>query len=142
MNMVQYLGYIVDEHGVHVNPTKIQIIHDWLALTKLTELQSFLGLTKFYQRFLLGFSHITWALSQVTKGGGRENLVWGKEQQRAFDYFKHCLSSTPVLSLLDMQQPFNIETDASDYAVGTVLTQHGHPMEYHSETLSDTVVGP
>jgi hypothetical protein len=58
MNMVQYLGYIIDENGVHVDPVKIQVIHDWLALTTLTELQSFLGLANFYQRFMLGFSHI------------------------------------------------------------------------------------
>jgi hypothetical protein len=52
---------------------------------------------------------------------------------------KHRLRSTPVLTLPYLQQPFEIETDASDYAIGAVLTQHGHPGEYHSETLSDTV---
>ena len=49
MNMVQYLGYIVDEHGVHVDPAKIQVICDWPTLTTLTELRSFLGLAKFYR---------------------------------------------------------------------------------------------
>jgi hypothetical protein len=81
MNRVQYLGYIVDEHGVHVDPAKIQVICDWPAPTTLTELQSFLGLANFYRRFVLGFSHIAWALSQVTKGGGRAKFVWGKEKQ-------------------------------------------------------------
>jgi hypothetical protein len=81
MNKVQYLGYIVDEHGVHVDPAKIQVIRDWPAPTTLTELWSFLGLANFYRRFVLGFSHIAWALSQVTKGGGRAKFVWGKEQQ-------------------------------------------------------------
>jgi hypothetical protein len=52
---------------------------------------------------------------------------------------KHCLCSAPVLSFLDLQQPFEIETDASDYVMGTFLTQHGHPMAYHSETLFDTI---
>jgi hypothetical protein len=139
MNNAQYLGYIVDEHRVHVDPTRIQVLHYWLAPTTLIELQSFLGLTNFYQWFLLGFSHIAWALIQVTKGGGRENFAWGKAQQRAFDDLNHCLCSTPLLSLLDLQQPFEIETDASDYVVGAVLTQHGHPIAYHSETLSDTI---
>ena len=44
-----------------------------------------------------------------------------------------------MLSLLDLQQPFDIEIDASDYAVGPILTQHGHPVAYHSETLLDAV---
>jgi hypothetical protein len=52
---------------------------------------------------------------------------------------KHILCSAPVLSLPDLQQPFKIETDAYEYVVGTILTQHGHPIAYHSETLSDTV---
>jgi hypothetical protein len=139
MNKVQYLGYIVDEHGVHVDPAKIQVICDWPAPTTLTELRSFLGLANFYQWFVLGFSHIAWALNQVTKGAGRENFVWGKEQQRAFDDLKHYLCSPLVLSFPDLQQLFEIENDASDYVVGTVLTQHGHLVAYHSETVSDTV---
>jgi hypothetical protein len=87
----------------------------------------------------LGFSHIAWALNQVTKGGGKEKFTWGKAQKQAFDDMKNRLYSTPVLSLLDMQQLFDIKTDASDYAIGAVLTQHGHPIAYHNETVSDNV---
>jgi hypothetical protein len=138
MNMVQYLGYIIDDHGVHVDPTKIQVICDWPSLTTLIKLQSFLGLANLYRRFMLGFSHISWVLSQVTKGGDWAKFMWGKENQLIFDDPKHCLYSTPVLSFPDLQQPFEIETDASDYAVGTVLTQHRHLVAYHSEKISDT----
>jgi hypothetical protein len=81
MNKVQYLGYIVDEHGVHVDPVKIQVICDCPSPTTLTDLWSFLGLANFYPRFVLGFSHIAWAPNQVTKGGGKENIAWGKAQQ-------------------------------------------------------------
>jgi hypothetical protein len=135
MDRVQYLRYIVDVHGVHVDLEKIQVIHDWPTPTTLTELQSFLGLANFYCRFVLGFSHIAWTLSQITRGGGKEKFVWGLSQHKEFNDLKQCLCSTPVLSLLDLQQPFEIETNASNYVVGAVLTQHRHPMAYHSETL-------
>ena len=85
MDMVHYLGYISDRHGVHVDPTKIQVIHDWPSPTTLTELQRFLGLANFYHRFMLGLSHIAWALSQVTRGGGKEKILLGVSQQQAFN---------------------------------------------------------
>ena len=62
MKRVQYLGYIMDEHGVHVDLDKIQDIHDWTNLTTLIELRSFLGLAKLYHKFVLGFSNISWSI--------------------------------------------------------------------------------
>jgi hypothetical protein len=88
---------------------------------------------------MFGFSHIAWALRKVTMVGGKETFVWGMSQQKAFDELKKSLCSSPILSLPYLQHPFEIKTNASDYVVGVVLTQHGHPMEYHSEALSDTV---
>ena len=114
MNRVKYLGYIVDEHEVHVYPAKIQVIRHWPAPTTLIELRIFLGLANFYHRFTLVISHIAWALNQVTKGGGKENFVWGLSQQQAFNDLKHHLCSAPFLSLPDLQQLLEIETDASD----------------------------
>ena len=52
---------------------------------------------------------------------------------------KDRLYTAPMLTLPDLQQPFEVEIDASDYAIVAILTQHRHPMAYHSETLSDTV---
>ena len=51
---------------------------------------------------------------------------------------KHRLCSTPVLTLHDLQKPFDIKTDALDYVVGEVLTQDFHLVAYHSETISNT----
>jgi len=124
MTQVQYLGYIIDERGVHVDPTKIQDIQDWPSPTTLIELYSFLGLANFYCRFVLGFYHITWPLSQGTKGGAEES---SESQQKAFIELKDHLCSALVFTLPDLQQPFEFETDAFDYAIGAVLTQHGHP---------------
>jgi hypothetical protein len=88
---------------------------------------------------MLGFSHIAWALNKVTKDGGKEKFMWGLSQQQVFDDLKQFLCSSLVLSLPNLQQPFEINTDASDYVVGTVLTQHKHLVAYHNETLLDVV---
>ena len=88
---------------------------------------------------MLGFSHIAWALSQITRGGGKEKFAWGQPQQQAFDDLKQFLCSTPILSLSNLQHPFEINIDASEYGVGIILTQHDHPVEYRSETLSDVI---
>ena len=88
---------------------------------------------------MLGFSRITWPLSQVTQGGAKEKLFSSKSQQKASVELKHCICSAPMLTLANLQQPFEIETDASDYAIGEFLTQQGYLVAYHSETLFDTV---
>ena len=69
MQSIQYLGYIIDHEGVHVDSTKIQIIRDWPPPQNFTELHSFLGLANFYYRFVFGFSHLAWPLNQSLKGG-------------------------------------------------------------------------
>jgi hypothetical protein len=88
---------------------------------------------------MLGFSHIAWVLNQVTRGGGKENIVWGMSQQQAFDDLKRHMFSTPMLSLPDLQQPFDIEIDDLEYVVGAFLTLHDHLMACHSELLLDVV---
>ena len=123
MTQVQYLGYIIDERGVHVDPAKIQVILDWPAPTTLIELHNFMGLANFYRRFVVGFSHITWPLRQVTKGGAKEKFFWSECQQKEFIELKHRLCSVLIITLPDLQQPFEIETNAFDYAIGEVLTQ-------------------
>lgn len=71
---IQYLGYIIDTEGVHVDPVKIQIIRDWPSPKNLTELRSFLGLANFYRRFVFNFSHISWSLNQSLRGGVQEKF--------------------------------------------------------------------
>ena len=97
------------------------------------------GLANFYYRFVLGFSHITWPLSQVTKGGAKENFFWFESQEKALTELKHHLFSALVLTLPNLQQPLEIEIDVFDYAIGVVLTQQGHSMAYNSGTLLETV---
>lgn len=121
LERIQYLVYVVDDRGVHVDPTKIQFIKDWPSPKNIRELHSFLGLENFYHRFVLGCSHLTWPMSQVLKGGSKVKQFWTEVQHRAFEGLKSRLCLVLVLALLDLQQPFEIEMDACDYALGVVL---------------------
>jgi hypothetical protein len=64
----------------------------------------------------------------------------GGKQQKSFDTLKEKISTAPVLALLNLQQPFEIETDARGYAMGAVLMQYRKTISYHSETFNQVVV--
>jgi len=64
-------------------------------------------------------------------------FTWTIEAKHQFQQLKGALCSAPVLRLLNLSQPFEVETDASQFAIGAVLKQGGHPVAYHSEALAD-----
>jgi hypothetical protein len=65
---------------------------------------------------------------------------WGGKKHKSFESLKENISSALFLALLDVIQPFEIHTDASDYAMGAVLLQHGKPITFHSDTFNGVVV--
>lgn len=64
---------------------------------------------------------------------------WGDVQKKEFDALKQNINSKPLLALPHLKQPFEIQTDASDYAMGEVLMQHGKPISFHSEIFNGVV---
>ena len=65
---------------------------------------------------------------------------WEGKEQKSFDTLKENISIAPILALPDLQQPFEIETDASGYAIGAISMQHKKPICYHYETFSKTII--
>jgi hypothetical protein len=65
---------------------------------------------------------------------------WGGKQQKDFDTLKEKINSALVLALPNLRQPFEIQTDASNYAMGAVLLQHGKPICFHSENFNGDVI--
>ena len=49
---VKYLGHIVDKHGVFTDPDEVQIIKDYPARTKVSQVRSFLGLVGYYRKYI------------------------------------------------------------------------------------------
>jgi hypothetical protein len=94
-----------------------------------------MGGINFYHKFVYHFSQLAHPLHQLTN---KEKFIWSPDAQHHFDKLKQALCSAPILHFPDLVQPFEIESDASQFAIGVVLKQGGHPVAYHSETLSAT----
>ena len=135
---VSYLGHIVSADGVASDPAKIQNVRDWPTPTNLTEVQSFLGLAAYYQRFIRDFSQIASPLHKLTEKG--KAFQWEDNCQAAFEKLKVLLTSAPLLAYPKIEARFVLDTDASDVAIGAVLSQQIDGMEpviaYGSKCLS------
>lgn len=66
---------------------------------------------------------------------------WTDICEEAFQLLKRSLVSAPVLALPNFNQPFVIETDASETGIGAVLQQDGHPIAYVSKALGPKTQG-
>ena len=109
----------------------------------MTEVKSFLGFINFYRQFIKDFSHIAKPLNQLTK----VNVSWSwtpdGTEQLAFDKLKQLITLTPTLVLSNQTKHFRLETDASAYATGAVLSQlcddgKWRPVGFVSKSLSET----
>jgi hypothetical protein len=133
-----YLGHIVGGGELKIDPSKVKVILEWPKPSNVTEVRSFLGAAQYWRKFIANFSSIAAPLHAVTSV--KQVFQWGGKQQKAFDTLKEKISSAPVLALPNLRQPFEIQTDASNYAMGAVLLQYGKPICFHSETFNGAVI--
>lgn len=118
---IHYLGYIVSPRGVSMDPEKVKAICDWPIPKTVKQIQSFLGLANFYRAFIKNYSTITEPLTRLL----RKNTPysWNPEAQQAFEQLKKNFTKASFLRHPDTSRPFIVTTDASDFAVGAVLSQ-------------------
>ena len=133
-----YLGHIVGGGQLKIDPSKIDVIVNCPEPKSVTEIQSFLGAVQYWRRFISNFSFIEAPLHALTSV--KNTFQWEGKKQKQFDTLKEKISTAPVLALLNLQQLFEIETDANEYAMGAVLMQYHKPICYHSETFNQVVV--
>ncbi len=145
---IDYLGIIVGNGKLQMDPKKLKGVADWPKPNTPTEICKFLGFTGYYRYFIQGYSKIAHPLLDLTK----KAIVWdwGEPQQRAFEELKTRMCSRPVLTQPNFDKPFFLQTDASAYGVGTILSQEGehhatasqkprlHPIAYYSATFTPT----
>ena len=136
---MEYLGMIIGQGLVPMDPTKLSAIKDWQPPSSVKGIHSFLGFANFYRKFIPNYSNIVAPIVLLT----RKNLPWSwtEPQQNTFDTLKAIFSSAPVLCIPDVSRPFSLMTDASLLAAGAVLMQSDatgdlHPCTYFSKTFS------
>jgi transposase InsO family protein/predicted aspartyl protease len=135
---VLYLGHVVSDHGISVDTGKTKAIEDWPVPRDKHQLRSFLGLCTYYRRFVMGFASIAKPLTKLTEEARK--FDWDQSCQRAFEQLKKALLTSPILGYPNEHGNFVLDTDASNYGIGGILSQLQDGQErvigYFSKTLS------
>ena len=136
---VEFLGHKIGSGKLSPTLDKIEAIRDARPPENKKQLRSFLGLASFYRRYVPNFSTIVSPLTDATRKGMPNRIIWGEPQKKAFEKIKEVLTSEPVLRLPDFDMPFILSTDASDTGVGAILAQEyddgKFPVAYISRKL-------
>ena len=134
---VVFLGHVVSEEGLRCDPAKIESVKDWPRPENVTEVRSFLGLASYYRKFIPNFAEKAVPLTALTKKN--QPYVWDDRCEKAFEQLKNDLISSSVLSYPRREGEFILDTDASGYSVGAVLSQvqdgEERVIAYASKTL-------
>lgn len=135
---VKFLGHIVSSEGIQTDSEKIFAVKNWPVPKNEKQIRSFLGLCSYYRKFVKKFAEIAKPLHDLYKKTTK--FTWTSECQNAFDTLKIALTTSPILGFPLPGLPFTLDTDASDRAVGAVLSQNQDGKErviaYMSKTMN------
>ncbi|KAG6465364.1 hypothetical protein O3G_MSEX015105 [Manduca sexta] len=138
-----YLGHIISQDGIKPNPDKIKAIEKLPMPKTATEIKRFLGLLGYYRKFIPDFARITKPMTQCLKKGSK--ITPGNiDYIKCFEKCKTLLTNDPILQYPDFEKEFILTTDASNFAIGAVLSQgpigNDRPIAYASRTLNSSEI--
>lgn len=120
-NEIRYLGFLINEHGLQVDPQKIEPLLQYQAPKNIHELRRLIGMASWYRRFIPNFADRIRPMTELLKKG--KPFIWDEAQDNSLEEIKKILTSEPVLARPDFSRPFVLQTDASSTGLGAVLTQ-------------------
>ncbi|MBW0571828.1 hypothetical protein O181_111543 [Austropuccinia psidii MF-1] len=123
---VEYLGYVISSDGLKMDFSKVQQILNWPQPKSIKALQFFLGFANFHCCFIKNYSKKLTSLTSLLKKDSP--FIFNEEALSQFQILKEAFTTAPILSHFNPSIPTIVETDASDYALGTVLTQESIPL--------------
>jgi hypothetical protein len=130
---VSFIGHIISGGEISVDPSKIKDVLSWNTPQNVSDIRSFLGLAGYYRRFIEGFSKISKPMTELL--AKCNTFEWTPRRETSFQELKKRLTTTPVLTMPNMEKPFSIYCDASGQGLGCVLMQDGHVVAYASTKL-------
>ncbi|GFX03516.1 retrovirus-related Pol polyprotein from transposon 17.6 [Trichonephila clavipes] len=123
----EFLGHIVESGTIKPSPTKTLAVRKFPEPTTIKQVQSFLGLTGYFRKYIKEYLKIAKPLSDLTR---KENLfVFGTQQKEAFEKLKKIMSEGPILHLYKYGRKTELHTDAckqgisEDYAKKELITR-------------------
>jgi len=133
-----YLGHIITSQGIKPDPSKIEAINKYPTPKNAKEIKSFLGLAGYYRRFIKNFSEMAQPMNALLKKNVQFN--WDAFCDESFHKLKEMLINPPILQYPNFKKPFFVTTDASDAALGAILSQRigkdDLPVAYASRALN------
>ncbi|XP_062208927.1 uncharacterized mitochondrial protein AtMg00860-like [Phragmites australis] len=130
---VAFLGHVLSENGVAVDPSKVQDVLSWVQPKSVTDIRSFLRLVGYYCMFIENFFKITKPMTELLKKNVK--FEWFEECEVAFQTLKYHLTTTPILAQSNVHNSFDIYCDASCFGLSYVLIQEGCVVAYASRQL-------
>ena len=136
---VEFLGYVISPQGVEMDPEKTSNITSWQTPTSVKGIQCFLGFANFYRDFIVRYSQLAAPLYELTKKD--VPFAWQTHHQESFDALKLAFTQAPLLAHFHPTSPCLVETDASDFAIGMILSQKQpdgklRPIAFHSRKFT------
>ena len=117
---VDFLGWTVSREGVSIAHGKVEAVLSWPVPINTTQVEAFLGFVNYHREFIPKMAEVAEDWYRLT---GKAEFHWGPDQQRAFESLREAMVVAPVLAYPNSDDPFLLDTDASDKALGAELSQ-------------------
>jgi hypothetical protein len=120
-----------------MDPEKVKAIKEWPSPRSMFEVRSLHGLASLYRKFIRNFSGICAPMMDRVKKR-HKYFKWTEEVERSFNILKEKITEQPILVLPNFGKTFQVRCDASEVAIGAVLSQDNRPVAYFSEKMNET----
>ncbi|KAM4062066.1 reverse transcriptase (RNA-dependent DNA polymerase) [Hirsutella rhossiliensis] len=135
---VDFLGHTISPGEIRMQQDKINSVKEWPTPKNVKDVQSFLGFANYYRRFIKDFGKIATPLHDLTKK--EKEFTWDDKANEAFRCIKTTITQEPVLTTFDPERQIELETDASDFALGAQIGQKDdegrlRPIAFYSKKL-------